>query len=545
VCEGGAAEPSALDVALSLPSDGQAPPVFRMDDRIFGSPGMAKLISAAQAVDERGPLELTRRVLDDVLELEAARPAIGTMTLRYRARSVGVGDRGARYGLRHDATGIGGLGAYFIVLPDSQHPYRLAIEWGPPACTAPAGALRSMSTFGDGPDPAWTSGLLEKLRNGSYFVGHPAVAPFDRGDLRVRSAWFGRPSFDPAEAATWAARAFEAERAFFADDNTDPYRIFGRVLPEMGERSNGMGQPSSFIIAIGPSTPFGPRLRINIAHEMMHRWIGLGLRLAGPEGSAFWFTEGFTVHYARSLMLRAGLISPDEFLADLGGTTARHFANPHAGATNETIRRGFFDDDALSVVPYVRGSLYAAELDAAIRKASGGARSLDDLMRELYRAAQAAPENEAGLHELPEAAFRQALLRELGRPAVDRFEAVIARGETPAPPSDAFGPCFERASRSFAVFAIGFDEKRSRVEPKAIRKLVAGSAAAKAGLREGDALVSIESSPLFADKEAVVTVKRGGKEIIVRYLPASSGPRRQGFEWVRAKGVPDDRCAGP
>ena len=72
---------------------------------------------------------------------------------------------------------------------------------------------------------------------------------------------------------------------------------------------------------------FGPGLRSNIAHEMMHRWLGLGLRLAGPDGVNFWFTEGFTVHYARALMLRAGLISPDEFLSELKGATTRHFSN--------------------------------------------------------------------------------------------------------------------------------------------------------------------------------------------------------------------------
>jgi predicted metalloprotease with PDZ domain len=276
----------------------------------------------------------------------------------------------------------------------------------------------------------------------------------------------------------------------------------------------------------------------------VHRWLGIGLRLAGPDGSSFWFTEGFTVHYARALMLRAGLISPDEFLVELTGATARYFSNEHAAASNEEIRRGFFENDALSVVPYTRGSLYAAELDAAIRRASGGARSLANVMRELYRmsSSERAPENEFGLRELPQAAFREAVFRELGQPGVDRFEAVILRGERPEPPSDAFGPCFKREARLIAQFQIGFDEKKSLAEPKAIRNLVAGSAAAKAGLVEGDEILSVESSLLVPEKEAVVTINRSGKKVVVRYLPARPGPKREGFEWVRVKGVPDDRC---
>jgi M61 glycyl aminopeptidase len=569
VCERGSGEPSALDVALSLSpddADPAKPPVFLLEDRVFGSSGMAKLISAEEATDERGPIPLDRRVATDpesgeFLEIKASRAPVGSITLRYRACSVPAAERGARQGLRHDSTGIGGLGAYFLALPDSNHPHRIRVEWGLPAC-APGpeieieieielerlGGMQALSTFGAGPGPVETTGMLSKLRMASYFVGRPTMVTVDRGSLHVRSAWFGAPSFDPIDAGTWAARAYAAERAFFADEDPAPYQIFVRVLPAMRDRSNGMGQLSSFLSAIGPATSFGPGLRTNMAHEMMHRWLGLGLRLAGPDGSNFWFTEGFTVHYARALMLRAGLISPEEFLSELKGATTRYFSNEHASASNEEIRRGFFDDDALSVVPYTRGALYAAELDAAIRRASGGARSLDDVMRELYRlslSSERAPENELGLRELPQSTFREAVSRELGPPGVARFEAVILRGERPEPPSEAFGPCFKREARSTALFQIGFDEKKSLAEPMAVRGLIAGSAAAKAGLVEGDEILSLESSPLFPEKEAVATIRRGGKRVVLRYLPARPGPKREGFEWVRVKGVPDDRCREP
>lgn len=484
ICEGRPEEPSALDVALSFASDGAAsatPPVFRMDDQVYGSTGMAKLIGAAEAVDERGPVPLVRRVArdpgsGDVLELAASRATVGRVTFRYRARSVAAAAPGARYGLRHDATGIGGLGAYFLVLPESPRRHRIRIEWAAAACgPAPArdgrDEMRAMTSFGSGPGPFETTGVLETLRTASYFIGHPEVVAVDRGSLHVRAAWFGRPALDPTEATTWATRALAAERAYFADDDPTPYAIFVRVLPEMGDHQNGMGQESSFLTDIGPATSFGPGLRINMAHEMLHRWLGIRLRLAGPDGSSFWFTEGFTVHLARALLLRAGLISADEFLSELGRATTRYFANPYRSATNEAIRQGFFDNDALSVVPYVRGSLYAAELDAAIRRAQVGARSLDDVMRELYRAARSTPENESGLRELPVAAFRQAVFRELGQAGVDRFEAVIVRGERPEPPSDAFGTCFAREARWFA-----------------------------------------------------------------------QDPKQAGFDWVRVGGVPDDRC---
>lgn len=535
-CAPGATTPSALDVALSLPLDGT--PVFRLDDDVYGSPGMAQLISGAEASDDRGPIPLVRRGVAGV-ELAAQRAAAGAVTLRYRAGSVDVADRGARHGLRHDATGIGGLGAFFLVLPESRRVYRLRIEWAPPAC----GGTHGISSFGAG--AAEAIGELATLRMAAYFIGRPQEVSADAGSMHVRAAWFGTPALDAAAATAWAARAFAAERAFFADDDPAPYQLFVRALPAMADRSNGMGQPSSLLVAIGPQTAFGPRLRINLAHEMLHRWIGLRLRLAGPDGASFWFTEGFTVYHASQLLLRAGLISPDEFLAELNGTVTRQLANVHASATNEEIRRGFFTDDALSVVPYTRGALYAAELDAAIRRASRGARSLDAMMRALYQAALSAPVGEAGLRELPPAAFRQAVRRELGQPGVDRFDAVIGRGAPPDPPSDAYGPCFQRVPRAIPLFQLGFDDRQSLVEPRAIRALVAGSAAARAGLVEGDELVSVESSLLFPDKEAVVTIQRGGKPVVVRYLPASASPPRAGFAWVRVASVPAPRCGEP
>ena len=440
-CEPGAAEPSALDVSLTVPVAGR--PVFRLDDSVYGTAGMAQLVSGAEASDRRGPLPLLRRDTADALELAGTRAAVGAVTLRYRARSVAVADAGARHGLRHDATGVGGLGAFFLVLPESRRSHRLRVEWGPPAC----GAGQGISSFGFDPGPAEATGRLDSLRMAAYFFGRPQRFTNDVDGTRVEAAWFGAPALDAAAASAAAARAFAAERSFFADDDPAPYRVFVRVLPEMDDRSNGMGQPGSLLLAIGPRTPLGPRLAVNIAHEMWHRWLGLQLRLAGPDGTRFWFTEGFTVYYASLVLLRAGLLSPDDFLGELNRIATRHFTNPRAAASNDEIRRGFFTDEALSTVPYTRGALYAAELDAAIRRASGGARSLDTLMRGLHRAARAAPVGAAGLRELPPSAFRRAVQRELGRAGVDRFDAVIERGAPPDPPADGYGPCFARVAR--------------------------------------------------------------------------------------------------
>jgi len=431
VCEPGLSFPSQLAVALSVPASEAT--VFHLDDEVMGTAGMAALISNESATDGNGPLPLVRKVRDGILELVPSRPASGTVTLRYHAQSVATTAPGAREGLRHDATGILGDGRHFLVLPESQRRYRMRIVWEAPLCPA--------STRGDGASTfgGYEVGPLTGLREGAYYWGRPQRTAVDDGALRLHIAWFGEPVFDVATAGAWAARVFAAEREFFSDDDPNLYSAVVRVLQSQDDRANGVGRETSLLSAIGPRTPFARRLKVNFAHEMLHRWLGMRLRLRGTEGTAYWFTEGFTVHFSNRIAFRAGLLSIDEFLESLNDIASRHFANKHARATNDEIVRGFFHDQALSTVPYTRGALYAAELDAALRKA--GKRSLDELLRALYQQARV---GHAGHDELPADAVRQLVQAELGRAGVERYDAVIVRGRDPDPPTGAYGPCFER-----------------------------------------------------------------------------------------------------
>jgi hypothetical protein len=425
VCEAGATEPSALRITLSVPEIRR--PVFRLDDNVMGSAGVASLILDATATDQRGPVPLVRRIHEGVLELAAARDVSGKVALTYQARSVSTSADGALEGLRHDATGIGGHGRHFVVLPDLPGRYRMRVSWAASQCPG-----TGMSTFGD------SVGELSALREAVYYWGTPQQTNVDSGSLHLRTAWFGKPALDVSVAGAWAAKVFAAERAFFLDEDPTPYSVFVRVIDSHGDRANGIGQETSYLSWIGPRTTFARRLKVNIAHEMLHRWLGLRLRLQGPEGTAYWFSEGFTVHYSNVIAFRAGLLSVDEFLESINDIATRHFNNKRADASNDVIRRDFFRDPDVSIVPYTRGALYAAELDGALR--AQGKRTLDEVMRELYANAR----NRDGLRA---DAVRQLVERELGKSGVERYDAVIVRGEHPLPAADAYGPCFTRKAR--------------------------------------------------------------------------------------------------
>jgi M61 glycyl aminopeptidase len=385
-----------VDVELAVALTGR--PAFRLEDVVQGDPGMTKLVSGFSARDASGVVPLERK---GDLELVPARDVRGLVTLSYRARSVAASEPGARFGLRHDATGISGVGGFFLVLPDKQGTEKTVVTWK---------GCRGTDAELDGP--------LADLRSVAFAA---STAPPASGP-ELTATWLGNPGFDVAEATRWASAMFRYEREFFGDPKL-PYRLIVRVLEQVGERANGTGQRLSLLTSIGPKTPWGRRLKVNLAHEMLHRWIGLDRRVPGPEGTGYWFTEGFTVYYASLLAWRAGLMTLDEFVDELNFTTERHFENPRVHATNEEIRAGFFADQDLSRVPYTRGALYAAELDAALRRKE---KSLDAIVRQLHGSVD----------------FRAVVQRELG--SVARFDAVIVRGEHPDPPANAFGPCIDR-----------------------------------------------------------------------------------------------------
>jgi predicted metalloprotease with PDZ domain len=99
------------------------------------------------------------------------------------------------------------------------------------------------------------------------------------------------------------------------------------------------------------------------------------------------------------------------------------------------------DDEQARRVPYDRGNLYYADLDAQIRAKSHGKRGLYDMLAPLFEA------RENG-KIFDQAAWEAALRHELGPRAVKQFHDVVIEGTTTiVPMSNAFGPCLERHAK--------------------------------------------------------------------------------------------------
>jgi predicted metalloprotease with PDZ domain len=140
-----------------------------------------------------------------------------------------------------------------------------------------------------------------------------------------------------------------------------------------------------------------------IFHEFVHTYNVKQIRskVLGPFDytqpavtGALWWLEGVTDYYADVLMVRGGLTTPAAFIADV----SRHLARMRQTAARQTVsadeasRRvwegrgsgGFGGTDY-----YARGKAIGALLDLAIRGASEGGHSLDDVIQTLYQETRA------------------------------------------------------------------------------------------------------------------------------------------------------------
>ncbi|MER3466572.1 MAG: hypothetical protein C4340_05495, partial [Armatimonadota bacterium] len=101
---------------------------------------------------------------------------------------------------------------------------------------------------------------------------------------------------------------------------------------------------------------------------------------------SLWWLEGVTDYYAEVLLLRAGIITPEEFLSEIG--RALNIARRSRSVSlDESSRRVWEANNSAGygINYYSGGKAVGALLDLAIRAATDGARSLDNVLLALYK----------------------------------------------------------------------------------------------------------------------------------------------------------------
>ncbi|MGA3238825.1 MAG: hypothetical protein ABSG03_21310 [Bryobacteraceae bacterium] len=331
----------------------------------------------------------------------------------------------------------------------------------------------------------------------------------------------------------WTEQLYNYYLDFFRPDHVEPFAVLLRRNPI--NAGGGVEMGNSFIGTFDTHTRVDP-FKLTLAHEMVPTFVG---NLGGSPGEdASWYAEGAAVYYERLLPLRAGLISADEFVHNLNSTAARYYTDALNHTPNSEIAANFWADTRIRVLPYDRGSLYLSVVDSRVRAASGGKRSLDNLILAMIG-------RKRGGLAMDQAAWRAVLTKELGSSGIYEFDAML-RGDPVLPASSAFGPCFRRTAKMLRRYELGFEPKVLIEPARIVRGLIPGSAAERAGLRNGDHILKpVPQDGIQGDQTALLHLEilRDGKQFPLDYLPR--GETVEAYQWERVPGIPETACALP
>ncbi len=246
-----------------------------------------------------------------------------------------------------------------------------------------------------------------------------------------------------------------------------------------------------------------------VAHEFFHLWNVKRIRPKGLEvfdyeqenyTHSLWFCEGTTSYYDLLIPLRAGIYDAKSYLSHLSKEISRFLTTP--GRKVQSLAESSFDTwiklyrpDANSnnsqMSYYLKGEMVSLLLDLLIRARHGNQRSLDDVMRQMWRK-----------FGQPEIGYTPEQLQEViesvaGVNLADFFECYInSTDELP----------FNHYLEPFGLHLVAEREEEPYLGVKVktehgrevIKFVEVGSPAQQAGIDPGDELLAIEGIRLTA-----------------------------------------------
>lgn len=517
---------TSLQVSVEMPADALAAgaPLLRMPLVISNVRTAATGLHDLRVRDDNGPLPLTHD--DDksgqktYRHWKAARAVHGPLKLSYRVDITnGANPLGAAppFELRSEGGTFSGLTGSFLLLPDGNRKYRLKLRWD---LASLGGKTLGISTLGLGDQlsVAMQPEQLESIFLMGGKLGHEPARPAADGFF---SAWQGTPPFDARALMQWTHRLYTSYLKFF-DARNVAYSVYLRRNPI--NPGGGVEVANSFVGTFDEHTSVDA-FKMTLAHEMVHTFVGA--LDAKDELAASWFSEGLAVYYERLLPLRAGLITREAYLSDLNVTAARYYTDALNTTPNDRIAERFWPDTRIRVLPYDRGALYFAQVNAAIRSASKGKRSLDDLVLALLQ-------HRATGQPLTERDWVASVTREFGAGGKQQFEDMMS-GRPIVLRTDAFGPCFRRVTLPLRRYQLGFTPDVLIEPTRIVRGLIPDSTAAQAGIRNGDEILEpVPQDGIQADQHARLQLKirRAGQVMDISYLPR--GEVVDAYQWVES-----------
>jgi predicted metalloprotease with PDZ domain len=267
------------------------------------------------------------------------------------------------------------------------------------------------------------------------------------------------------------------------------------------------------------------------SHEYFHTWNVKRIKPAvflpydltrENHTTLLWAFEGFTSYYDDLVLVRTGLITLEEYLGLLARTAQNVLRG--SGRKKQSVAESSFDawtkyyrqdENAPNAIVsyYTKGALVGLCLDLLLRRATGGKKSLDDVMHLLWR--------EYGVNGVgvPEDGVEQAALTIAGPSAkreVQTFLRKAVAGTDDLPLKDLLaGAAVEFSIEAGSAAALG---ARTSSAPEGVKltHVLDGGGAQQSGLSAGDVIIAIDglkASPAALEK--LLARKKRGAELKV------------------------------
>lgn len=382
----------ALKVTARFRVEGREPVLLSMP---AWTPGAYEVANFARQVSGFTARQSGREVAWDKLDPDTWRivpSGRGEVVLSYVVRADTLDN--ARAWTREDFGFFNGTTVFLLVEGHPATPAQVRIR------TEPEWRVATGMTPGDSVH-AYVARDVHDLLDHPFFVGR-----FDLDSALVAGKWMRLATYPMgAVADARRDRLWDALRRTVAPlqqvFGEVPWRSY-TVLQVVDSGYPGMGalEHSESELAIVGAEYLDEPFVISIhAHELMHAWNVKRLRPAdlvpyrydrAQPTTWLWMSEGITDYYADLALVRAGLIDEAAFLSNTL-TKIDHVANVPAVALEDASLQSWLGmRDGTADIYYDKGSLAGLALDLLIRDASDDARSLDDVMRELWTGPQRA-----------------------------------------------------------------------------------------------------------------------------------------------------------
>ena len=289
---------------------------------------------------------------------------------------------------------LNGAATFITLVEKASRPHHVKLE-------RPPGWKRAMTGLEAGPG-YYRAADYDELVDSPIVAGDLSVHEFKvAGTLHALVDAGERGSWDGRRAATDLARMVSETRRFWG---VLPYKryVFLNVFRPGG---GGLEHASSTLLTASPekaNTPEGYMRWLGfVSHEYFHAFNVKRLRPVelgpfdyetAPRTKSLWVAEGLTNYGVDLVLSRSGLYGVPQFLKSLSSAVGELQGAP--GRLQQTLEQSSEEvwNNSLSginpasdtVSYYVKGHVVGFLLDAKVRRATGGRKSLRDVMRLAY-----------------------------------------------------------------------------------------------------------------------------------------------------------------